>query len=112
MGNAGPGNWLVTLGMNALVPVVKRRGVGLDLDDTGPGILARWLVEMAVDDECGHGLIRTQAAKRHKRLKQKAPAENPFVLFRGLAFFLAYLRANAIRSVPRAMLLRSSRRPR
>src|ERR1700694_5344269 len=60
IGNARPGIWLVTLGMNAFVPVVKRRGTGLDLDDTGPGILARWLVEMAVDNECGHGLIRTQ----------------------------------------------------
>src|SRR6266404_3301552 len=87
IGNAHPGIWLVTLGMNALVPVVKRRGTGLDLDDAGPGILAWRLVEMAVDDECGHGLIRTQAKKR---LKKEAHAENPFVLFapfRGFAFF-------------------------
>src|SRR5258708_39708345 len=39
IGNARPGNWLVTLGMKALVPVVKRRGVWLDLVDNGPGIL-------------------------------------------------------------------------
>src|SRR5258708_37342047 len=63
------GIWLVTLGVNALVPVVKRRSAGLRLDDPGPGILARWLVEMAMDNKCWHGLIRTQTTKSHKRPK-------------------------------------------
>ena len=45
---------LVTFGVNALVPVVKRRSAGFDLDDARPRILARWLVEMAVDDKSSH----------------------------------------------------------
>src|ERR1700687_2259913 len=67
---ADAGICLVTLGMDALVPIMERRSAGLDLDDSGPGILARRLVEMAVNNECGHGLIRTQATKRHKRLRR------------------------------------------
>ena len=58
---------LIALGMNAFVPVVEGCGGRFDLNFTGPRILARWLVEMAMDDERGHVLIRTQAAKRHKR---------------------------------------------
>src|SRR5882762_2893556 len=66
---ADAGIWLVTLGINTLVPVVKRCGAGLDFNNTGPGILAGRLVEMAVNNKGGHGLIRTQATKRHKRYK-------------------------------------------
>jgi len=54
MSDPHAGIWLVTLGMNALVPVVKRRGARFNLDDSSPGILARWLIEMAVDNQCGH----------------------------------------------------------
>src|SRR5258707_9196033 len=55
IGDMRSGIRAVTLGVNALVPVVKRRGPGFRLDDPGPGVLARWLVEMAVDNKCGHG---------------------------------------------------------
>jgi hypothetical protein len=41
--------WRVTLGVNALVPIVKRRGARLEIDLAGPGILAWWLVKVAVD---------------------------------------------------------------
>src|SRR6266404_7425408 len=71
------GIWLVTLGVNALVPVVKRRSAGLRLDDPSPWIFARWLVEMAVNNECGHGLIRTQATKRHKGFKRFKSRQAP-----------------------------------
>jgi hypothetical protein len=56
--------------MYALIPVVKRRSAGLDLDDTGPGILAGRLVKMAVNNECGHELIRTQATERRQKHKE------------------------------------------
>src|SRR5678815_5729022 len=44
--------WRVTLGVNALVPIVKRRGAGLHIDFAGPWVLAWWLIKVAVDDEC------------------------------------------------------------
>jgi hypothetical protein len=31
---------------------------------------------MAVDDECRHGLIKTQATKRHKRRKGETPVRS------------------------------------
>ena len=43
--------WRVTLGVNALVPIVKRRGARLRIDFAGPWILAWWLIKMAVDYE-------------------------------------------------------------
>jgi len=36
--------------VNALIPIVKRPGAGLTLDDSGPRVLAWRLVEMAVND--------------------------------------------------------------
>jgi hypothetical protein len=42
--------WGVTLGVNALVPIVKGCGAGLGIDFTGPWVLAWWLIKVAVDD--------------------------------------------------------------
>ncbi len=44
----------VTLTMNSFVPVVVRRGPRFDFNFAGPGILARWLIKMAVDNKCSH----------------------------------------------------------
>src|SRR6185369_7209227 len=44
----------ITLSVNALVPIMKRRSARLFFHDSRPGIFAGWLVEMAVDDECRH----------------------------------------------------------
>jgi hypothetical protein len=41
----------IAFGVDAFVPVVKRTGVVLAVDCAGPGIFARWLVEMSVYDE-------------------------------------------------------------
>ncbi len=40
----------VAFEMNALIPVMERRGAWFRINNSGPGILARWLIEMAVDD--------------------------------------------------------------
>ena len=41
----------IALGVDALVPVVERRRRGLARDVVGPGVLARWLVEVPVDHQ-------------------------------------------------------------
>src|SRR5205807_90018 len=41
----------VTFVLDALIPIVERRGVRLDGNGSGPGVVARWLVEMPVDDD-------------------------------------------------------------
>jgi hypothetical protein len=41
----------IGLGVHALVPVVERSGARLSLDATRPGILARRLIEVTVDDD-------------------------------------------------------------
>src|SRR6185369_11031261 len=41
--------WRVTLGVDALVPIVKRRGTRLGIDFAGPWVLAWWLIKVAVD---------------------------------------------------------------
>ena len=40
----------ITLSLNALVPIVKWGGAGLLVNDSSPRILARRLIEVAVDD--------------------------------------------------------------
>src|SRR6185503_2258798 len=41
--------WRVALGVDALIPIVKRRRTRLRIDFTGPWVLAWWLIKMAVD---------------------------------------------------------------
>jgi hypothetical protein len=51
----------VALGVDALVPIVEGRGARLALDQLRPGVLARRLVEVAVNDQRGRhlqGLLR------------------------------------------------------
>jgi len=40
---------LVTLGVDALVPIVKRQRAGFRIDYSSPGVLTWWLIEVAVD---------------------------------------------------------------
>ncbi len=42
--------WLITLGVNSLIPVMKRRRAGLFFDDSRPRVFARRLIEMSVDN--------------------------------------------------------------
>src|SRR5215213_281764 len=44
----------VALGVNALVPIMKRRSARLGFDFTCPWVLARWLIKVAVNYESGH----------------------------------------------------------
>ncbi len=44
----------ITLIVNALVPIVKRRRTRLQLNFTGPGVFARGLIEVTVDDQSFH----------------------------------------------------------
>src|SRR6185503_13602394 len=44
----------VALGVNALVPIMKRRSARLGFDFPCPGILTRWLIKMAVNYESSH----------------------------------------------------------
>src|SRR5205823_4255359 len=60
----------IALDMNALVPIRKGRRARLRFDNSSPRIFARWLIEMAVNYERGHGSIKPQATKRHKTLRQ------------------------------------------
>src|SRR5215208_1718610 len=56
----------VALGVDALVPVVEGRGARLALDQLRPGVLARRLVEVAVNDQRGrhlNGLLRRLIGK-------------------------------------------------
>ena len=46
--------WPVALRMNPLIPIMERRGTGFSINNPGPGILARWLIEMTVDDQFRH----------------------------------------------------------
>src|SRR5688500_15858204 len=46
----------ITLRVNALVPIVERRGARLALDFTRPGILTRWLIKMTVNYKSNHTL--------------------------------------------------------
>ena len=40
----------ITFGMNSFIPIVEGRSAGLIINDSGPGIFARWLIEMTVDN--------------------------------------------------------------
>lgn len=42
--------WLVTLGVDALIPIVKWKGAGFRIDVAGPGVLARRLIKVAMND--------------------------------------------------------------
>jgi len=44
------GVWPVTLTRNSLIPIVVGCGARLSIDLTRPGILAWWLIEVAVND--------------------------------------------------------------
>jgi hypothetical protein len=46
--------WAVALGMNSFVSVVEWMGARFALDVPGPGILARRLIEVAVNNERRH----------------------------------------------------------
>src|SRR6185437_5991272 len=48
----------VTLGVNALVPIVKWRCARLRVDSSRPWVLAWWLIKMAVDYECDRHCFR------------------------------------------------------
>ena len=48
--DVGEGVRSVALVVNALVPVVIRMRAGLSIYDAGPGILARWLIKVSVND--------------------------------------------------------------
>ena len=48
--NMGEGVGTVALTMNSLVPIVIRSRAGLIVDNSGPGVLTRRLIEMAVND--------------------------------------------------------------
>src|ERR1044072_1740257 len=54
--DAGEGVGAVALGVDALAPVVEGRGTHLALDQLRPGVLARRLVEVAVNDQRGRHL--------------------------------------------------------
>src|SRR5579872_4969848 len=44
----------IAFGVDTLVPVMKRARAVLAIDRAGPRILARWLIEMTVNDYRGH----------------------------------------------------------
>ncbi len=48
--DVGAGIWLITLGVDSFIPVMKRRGAGFDFDDACPGVFAWWLVEVSVNN--------------------------------------------------------------
>src|SRR6266571_3602442 len=60
----------ITFEMNALVPIVKRRGARLFFNHSRPRIFARRLIEVTVNDQCGH----SQKLFSHKKA-QKAATE-------------------------------------
>src|SRR3977135_937473 len=46
----------IALDMDTLVPIMKGRGARFLFDNSSPWIFTRRLIEMAVDDQSGHGI--------------------------------------------------------
>src|ERR1041385_5747268 len=64
--------WSVTLGVNALVPIMARRGARFRLNLTRPGVLTRRLIKMAMNYKSSH-VVKQNA----KRAAPSKPALSP-----------------------------------
>ena len=79
--------WSDNIGVDALIPVVKRARAIFAIERASPRILARRLIEMAVNDYRGHALLRlsrfgVREIDRHSRTIESDDATSSFDLRR------------------------------
>src|ERR1051326_6119453 len=59
----------IALGVNALIPIVKRRRTQFRFHHPGPGIFARRLIKVTVNNKRSHEPMKAQASNRYKARK-------------------------------------------